>query len=97
MMEEESDFSGDNIWVDPNGRFVVIRINPRLYKTHVIMRAADDLIHAEKDKYDVILDGDPEKEIIAKFIPREGKVEKEELMRIAYRFNTLLVKCSGKG
>jgi len=87
----------DNIYVDEEGCFVSIRVNPRLYKKHVIMRAADDLLHKEKDKIDAIITGDPETEIIAKFIPKTGKESKEELLRIAYSFNSLLITASGKG
>ncbi|OYT54787.1 MAG: hypothetical protein B6U72_01590 [Candidatus Altiarchaeales archaeon ex4484_2] len=90
------DFDIYNVKVDPQGRFVVIRINPRLYKQHIIMRAADDLIHGHKD-YDVIIDGDPDTEIKAKFIPKSRKATREELLSVAYRFNTILVSCCGKG
>ncbi len=93
-MDEE--FDTHNVRVDSEGKFVVIRINPRLYKHHIIMRAADDLIHQEKN-FDVIVDGDPEKEIRAKFIPKTGEVSSDELLRVAYKFNTLLVTCCGKG
>ncbi len=92
----DNNINEDNVSVDENDRFVVIRINPKLYKQHVIMRAADDLIHQEKN-FDVIIDGDPEKEIRAKFIPRVKNIGKEELLRVAYKFNTLLVTCCGKG
>jgi len=90
------DFDIHNVKVDPQGKYVIIRINPRLYKQHVIMRAADDLIHGRKD-YDVIIDGDPETEIKAKFIPKSGEATRDELLKVAYRFNTILVSCCGKG
>ncbi|OYT41320.1 MAG: hypothetical protein B6U86_02555 [Candidatus Altiarchaeales archaeon ex4484_43] len=86
----------DNIYVNEEGMFVSIRVNPKLYKKHVIMRAADDLLHKEKN-IDVIVNGDPEVEIIVKFIPKEGRKSKEELLRIAYSFNSLLVTTFGKG
>ncbi|OYT26504.1 MAG: hypothetical protein B6U97_03745 [Candidatus Altiarchaeales archaeon ex4484_96] len=86
----------DNVRVDPMGRFVVIRINAKLYKQHIIMRAADDLIHAQKN-YDVIIDGNPESEIKAKFIPKTKDATKDDLLKVAYKFNTLLVSCCGKG
>ncbi len=86
-----------NIYVEKNGNFVSIRVNPRLYRKDIIMRAADDLMH-EKDKVDAILDGDPDKEIIVKFIPRGGsKKSNEELLDIAHKFNSLLIASSGKG
>ncbi len=94
MTEERIDTN--NIYVDERGVFVSIRVNPKLYKKHVIMRAADDLLHEEKD-IDVVITGDPETEIIVKFIPKEGRGSKEELLRIAYSFNSLLVATSGKG
>ncbi|RLI93346.1 MAG: hypothetical protein DRO89_00205 [Candidatus Altiarchaeales archaeon] len=87
----------DNIYVNEEGMFVSIRVNPKLYKKHIIMRAADDILHKEKNKIDVIVNGDPEVEIIVKFIPKEGRKSKEELLRIAYSFNSLLVTTFGKG
>lgn len=86
-----------NIYVDKEGRFVCIRVNPKLYRKDVIMRAADDLLHREKLELDAIIDGDPETEILAKFIPRGNRLDEEELLNIAHRFNSLLVASCGKG
>ncbi len=86
-----------NIYVDKNGKFVSIRVNPRLYRKDIIMRAADDLIHNENLDVDAIVDGDPETEIIVKFIPRESKRNPDDLQRLANKFNSLLVASSGKG
>jgi hypothetical protein len=87
----------NNIYVEKEGCFVSIRVNPRLYRKHVIMRAADDLLHQEKEKIDAIIDGDIETEIIVKFIPKKGRENPEELLRIAHSFNSLLITASGKG
>jgi hypothetical protein len=86
-----------NIYLDERGGFVSIRVNPKLYRKHVIMRAAEDLLHKEKQKIDAIVDGDPETEIIVKFIPKEGKESRDNLLRIAHSFNSLLISTSGKG
>lgn len=86
-----------NIYVDKEGRFVCIRVNPKLYRKDVIMRAADDLLHREKMGLDAIIDGDPETEILAKFIPRGEKIDREELLKVAHRFNSLLIASCGKG
>jgi hypothetical protein len=96
-MAAEDRIDTHNIYVEESGHFVSIRVNPRLYRKDIIMRAADDLIHNEHLSVDAIIDGDPEKEIIAKFIPREGKKTKEDLLKIAHRFNSLLIASSGKG
>ena len=96
-MTAENYIDTHNIYVDKEGKFVSIRVNPRLYRKDIIMRAADDLLHNEKMKVDAIVDGDPEKEIIAKFIPRDRTADADELLRIAHRFNSLLIASSGKG
>ena len=95
MVEDRIDTG--NIYVDAEGCFVSIRVNPRLYRKHIIMRAADDLLHNEKERIDAIVDGDPETEIIVKFIPKKGRESREELLRIAHSFNSLLISTSGKG
>lgn len=80
-----------NISVNEEENSVVISVNPRLYKAHFIMRAADD-IHEEfgYKQMDVIVDGDPYTEILVKFIPREKK-RREELLKLAYHFTTQLL------
>lgn len=96
-MSYDNAFDTNNVHVDAENRFVSIRVNPQIYKMHVIMRAAEELLHDEKRKIDMIVDGDPEKEIIAKFIPKDKDVGEEGLLRLAYKFNTRLISCSGKG
>jgi UPF0288 family protein (methanogenesis marker protein 3) len=86
----------NNITVDEDGKYVSIRVNPRLYKVHVIMRAADNLLHEMENQIEAVIDGDPEKEMVVKFIPN-ARLDREKLLKLAYRFNTLLVSASGKG
>lgn len=62
----------NNISVNPETRSVAIRINPKIYKLHVIMNAVDDFL----EKSEFIIDGDPEKEIIVKFILKRRYMEK---------------------
>ncbi len=98
MTDEEGgggEIDTHNVYVDKDRAFVSVRVNPRLYRKHVIMGAADDLLHKEKRMY-LIIDGDPESEVVVKFIPKEP-MSKEELLKVAYAFNSLLVMMSGKG
>jgi hypothetical protein len=76
-----------NIYVDPEKKFVTIRVNPRLYKIHIIMNAADEFLETAE----FVIDGDPEKEIIVKIIPKKKDLTEDELMEYAYKFNTQLV------
>ncbi|HEX55456.1 MAG: hypothetical protein DRO90_01605 [Candidatus Altiarchaeales archaeon] len=89
----DEDLNTNNITIDESGKSVTVRVNPKLYKVHVIMRAADELI----DDNHIIINGDPEKSIIVKFISKKDEVTREELLKTAYEFNTLLVAISGKG
>lgn len=77
----------DNIYIDPERKFVAIRVNPRLYKIHTIMNAADEFL----DVAELVINGDPEKEIIVKVIPKKKDLTKEELQEYAYKFNTFLI------
>ncbi|MEA3255379.1 MAG: hypothetical protein U9Q22_06045 [Candidatus Altiarchaeota archaeon] len=77
----------DNIYVDPEKRFVSIRVNPRLYKIHTIMNSADEFLEVAE----IVVDGDPEKEIIVKIIPNKKDVTEKELLQYAYKFNTYLI------
>jgi len=89
MTEERIDTG--NIYVNEEENSIAIRVNPRLYKPHFIMNAAHDLTETAGYQHtDVVINGDPEKEIVVKFIPMEKKTG-EELLKIAYQFNTLLV------
>ncbi len=88
-MEKKGNIEIDNIIVNPEENFVCISVNPRLYKMHVIMNAADEFI----TEAEFMISGDPEKEITIKFIPKK-KLTKEELIRLAYRFSTQLVSHS---
>ena len=76
-----------NIHLDPDKKFVTIRVNPRLYKIHTIMNAADEFLETAE----FVIDGDPEKEIVVKIIPRKKDLSEDELMQYAYKFNTQLV------
>lgn len=80
-----------NICVDEGENSVAIRVSPRLYKTHFIMNAAHDLTETAGYQHtDIVIDGDPDTTIIVKFIPREKKT-REELLNIAYQFNSMLI------
>jgi len=80
-----------NISVDEEENSVAIRVNPRIYKTHFIMNAAHDLTETAGYQHtDIVIDGDPDTTIVVKFVPREKKT-REELLNIAYQFNSLLI------
>ncbi|HDI72762.1 MAG: hypothetical protein DRO76_01065 [Candidatus Altiarchaeales archaeon] len=79
-----------NIYIDPEKKFVTIRVNPRIYKIHTIMNAADEFIETAE----LVIDGDPEKEIIVKMIPKKKDLTEEELLEYAYKFNTYLISHS---
>jgi len=78
-----------NIYIDEEENYVAIRVNTRLYRVHSIMNAADEFL----EESNFIIDGDPEKEIIVKFVPKR-KLSREQLADLAHRFCTLLVEFS---
>jgi His-Xaa-Ser system protein HxsD len=80
MIEEESIL--DNIEV--HKKFAIISINPKLYPLSVIYSAAYWLL----DKAHVIIDGDPETEILVEIRPRVKNVDLKEL---GYKFNDELI------
>ncbi len=57
----------DNMEIDYDGKKVLVSVNPKIYPMAVIHSAAYILI----DKAYIILDGDPEKEIIATIRPKK--------------------------
>lgn len=79
----------DNVYIDEEENYVAIKVNTRLYRVHSIMNAADEFL----EEANFIIDGEPEKEIIVKFIPKK-KMSKEQLAEIANRFCTTLVAFS---
>lgn len=78
-----------NIFIEESQNFVAIRVNTRLYRVHSIMNAADEFM----DEANFIIDGEPEKEIIVKFIPKK-KYSQAQLADLAHRFCTLIVTFS---
>ena len=91
-MKEEEDLNCHNIHVNEEEKSVVVKVNPRIYKVHIIMRAAEELM---EDNH-IVVDGDPETSILVKFISKNSDVKRDELLKIAYKFNTSLVAMSGK-
>ncbi len=79
----------DNIYVDEDENFVAVRVNTRIYKMHAIMNAADEFL----EESNFVIDGDPEKEIIVKFVPKR-RLNRTQLEEVANRFCTLLVSFS---
>jgi len=83
MSEEDSIL--DNIEIHKN--FAIISINPKLYPLSVIYSAAYWLL----DRVHVIIDGDPETEILVEIRPKDKKVDLKE---IGYEFNDELINYS---
>lgn len=67
--------------------FVLISVNPKLYPLSVIYAAA----YAMLDRVHVIIDGDPETEILVEL---RAKSKDEDLKEIAYCFNDELINYS---
>jgi hypothetical protein len=79
----------DNIYIDEGENYVAIRVNTRIYKIHSIMNAADEFL----EESNFIVDGDPEKDIIVKFVPKR-RFNRQQLADLAHKFCTLLVTFS---
>jgi hypothetical protein len=79
----------NNIYIDEDENFVAVRVNTKIYKIYSIMNAADEFL----EESNFIIDGDPEKEIIVKFVPKK-RLNRTQLGEMAQRFCTLLVSFS---
>lgn len=77
----------DNIEV--HNDFAIISINPKLYPLSVIYSAAYWIL----DKVHVIIDGDPETEILVE-IRQKNKEEPLDLKEVGYEFNDELINYS---
>ncbi|MBU0666569.1 MAG: hypothetical protein ABIC91_01485 [Nanoarchaeota archaeon] len=80
MIEEESIL--DNMEIHKN--FAIVSLNPKIYPLSVIFSAAYWLL----DKAHVIIDGDPETEILVEMRPRDKDVDLKEL---GNKFNDELI------
>ena len=79
--------SVDNLEVDEKTGNVVISVNPKIYPMNTIFSAAYILV----DKAWVLIDGDPNEEIIVQLRRKDAKINLEELGR---QFNNELVSYS---
>ena len=79
----------DNIYIDEEENFVAIKVSTKLYRVHAIMNAADEFL----EESNFIVDGDPDKEIIVKFVPKR-RFNRQQLADLAHKFCTLLVTFS---
>lgn len=86
-MVEEGKLSVDNLEVDEKTGNVVISVNPKIYPMNTIFSAAYILV----DKAWVLIDGDPNEEIIVQLRRKDSKINLEELGR---SFNNELVNYS---
>jgi His-Xaa-Ser system protein HxsD len=77
----------DNLEVDKRTGNVVISVNPKIYPMNTIFSAANILV----DKAWVLIDGDPNEEIIVQLRRKSPKVDLEDLGR---QFNNELVNYS---
>lgn len=85
MVEEDSIL--DNIEIHKN--FAIISINPKLYPLSVIYSAAYWLL----DRVHVIIDGDPDTEILVEIRPKKD-LKEIDLKEIGYEFNDELINYS---
>lgn len=83
----EGVLSVDNLEVDEKTGNVVISVNPKIYPMNTIFSAAYILV----DKAWVLIDGDPNEEIIVQLRRKDAKINLEELGR---QFNNELVSYS---
>ena len=83
----EGILSVDNLEVDEKTGNVVISVNPKIYPMNTIFSAAYILV----DKAWVLIDGDPNEEIIVQLRRKDAKINLEELGR---QFNNELVSYS---
>jgi len=83
----EGVLSVDNLEVDEKTGNVVISVNPKIYPMNTIFSAAYILV----DKAWVLIDGDPNEEIIVQLRRKDKKINLEELGR---QFNNELVNYS---
>ncbi len=87
MGEKESIL--DNIEIHKN--FLVISVNPKFYPVSVIYSAA----YAMLDKVHVIIDGDPNSEVLVELRPKaDGEISEKNLKEIGYNFNDELINYS---
>lgn len=74
----------DNFSVDKEQNKVILSINPKIHKLEIIFSAAYTFI----DSNYVIVEGDPEEEIIVQLIPKD---KKNDLEKLAKDFNNELI------
>jgi His-Xaa-Ser system protein HxsD len=74
----------DNFDIDKEQNKVMLSINPKLHRLEIIFSAAYTFI----DSNYVIIEGDPQEEIVVQLIPKNKKTNLEKLAR---EFNNELV------
>lgn len=75
--------------VEVHETFAVISVNPRMYPLSVIYMAA----YSQLDKVHVMVDGDPDTEILLEIRPKEDAGE-VDLKQVGYEFNNKLIHYS---
>jgi len=83
-MPESNELSIDNIEIDKENKHVLIHVNPRIYPLHTVFSAAYVFI----DRAYVMIDGDPNLEILVQMIPKD---KNNDLERLSRDFNNELV------
>ena len=86
-MVKKNIYSVDNLEVSKDKNCVIISVNPRIYPVDIIFSAAYIFI----DKSYVIVDGDPNEEIIVQLKAKDKSIDLEKMGR---EFNTELVNYS---
>lgn len=81
----------ENVKVDTSKGTVTMKINPRLYPQSAVMRAAYRFI----DSFDVVVSGDPLKEVNVEISLKEGETAAaSELEQVVKSFNAELIHAS---
>lgn len=71
------------IEVNEKEKYVIVRINPKIYPLDIVYSAAYIML----DEAYILLDGDPDKEIVAEIRPKKN----QELQQLAMNFNDELL------
>ncbi len=73
----------DNIRVDRDKNYILIKVNPKIYSLEIVYYAAYVFI----ERAYVLIDGDPEKEILVELRPKQ----KEDMDILGIEFNNELL------
>lgn len=82
-MEEEVSMQG-NFEINKKEGYILVSVNPKIYPLDVVLSSA----YMFTEKYYMLIDGDPNEEIIVELRPKN---KKEDLEQIGRKFNNELI------